>query len=416
MKNKIFSLVLALALTLSGVNAMAATTDGIEVELKPENYATIYLAKSGTKKYTGNYYAWYNTLQGSTSMYALHMSLISSFDVPFKQALTNITANYTAQNGQLKSTQYMYLFYFFDEFAVNADPGEYNGPIDATDTTEAVEATETYTAIKEYALKHKWPSSSYTSKNLTANVAYKIDNTAPFTSKMVRTSLDITSNVLDDFVTTGENSSITLMTSRPTNSYVQARFRMQYETDIPTLTLTYSKSKLLEYVESSEDMATTIAELGEAGILDAEGVSNEGYAAFTALDATRQAEICTTIAQADFETFEGFITVYDSLLGPDYSSFKVYDITLTNGDTVYSDVASAVGQAVDVKAFTINEAPSGLVSILGAYDANGRLLTAEVANSNIEFSLTIPQGTSTIKLMCWNSIDDREPVCSALSK
>ena len=412
MKNKIFSLVLALALMLSGVNAMAATEDSIEVELKPENYAAIYLNKGGNHSSTRKLNAYYNTPYSENAyLYTEYGSIISGYKPPLKSAIDGMAVNYYVAKGSgITSDRYIPIFYDIDRFDLGIKQGKYTGP----DTN--VEATDGYTAIREYTDNY-WVS-EYTSKNTYSFKDKKFANqlAAKITTTTTgKVSHDVSLTALDKFVANKNAVYITFATGREVSGFTNAAFGMKVDTRIPTLTLTYSKPSLLEYVKSSTDMATTIAELGEAGILDAEGVSNEGYAAFTALPEARQTEICTTLEETKFDTFDGFITVYDSLIN---GKFAVYDMKITNatGDTVYSDLASAIGQAVDVKAFTINEAPSGLVSILGAYDANGRLLTAEVANSNIEFSLTIPQGTSTIKLMCWDNIENRAPVCSALSK
>lgn len=408
MKNKIFSLVLALALTLPGVNAMAAeTTEGklLTTIIKPKDFASIVMSTASvhsSRKPPSAKDAYINTYR-STNVYYQYLSMITSFEIPLKDKIQSVVYRMYGHSsaGQSKSSQYIPLYYGLNDF-----------PSTATADTYA-EGTDEFTELYDYADNNWWSSVTYTkAANIYMSAAIEVDGYNWY--------FDVT----DDFLSEFQSDETDIVTFATDNGHKNLNFKCNSKSEayLPYLRLTFSERDIVEYINSAtnEELPEIFEDFYKAGMFDAttddKDVGSEaGYDAFTALDPTRQAEVCTTLAETDFATFDGFITVYDSLVNGD-STFTVYDVTITSGDTVYSDVASAVGQAVDVKAFTINEAPSGLVSILGAYDANGRLLTAEVANSNIEFSLTIPQGTSTIKLMCWDDIENRAPVCSALSK
>ena len=158
MKNRILSLILLLSVVFSQSCVLAETigeenvSDYLEVTLSPENYATVHITKNGSSehtKYAKTLAFFYNTVY-SMNVYAEFGSVITSYKVPFKDALDNMSINYYVAKGGMKTGRTIPVIYDFDKFSIDAEPGSYKGPAAATDTTEEIAATPEYVCALEY--------------------------------------------------------------------------------------------------------------------------------------------------------------------------------------------------------------------------------------------------------------------------
>ena len=315
MKKKFLSYLLAAAMMLSvapvSVFAEDETTedtttevsDTFVYEMLPENYATIYLQTDGyhTKSRTIN--AYYNTpYTANAYIYTEHGSIISSYNVPAKNALTAMAVSYnTAKGSGITSSRYIPIVYDTNKFGIDATAGIY-----ASDSTE-------YAAIKAYSDNY-WCSTGTTEHKLTGlnfanQVAAKITET---TTGYI--AYDVTSTALTAFLADTDEEYLTFATAREVSGYTDSALGLKTESVIPKLTLTYSKTALLPIINATAeaDMPEVIDDLGTIGGL---ADSTAGYAGYTALSERLQKYACEVLTESKgsgFADYEAFLTAYDA--------------------------------------------------------------------------------------------------------
>lgn len=315
MKKKFFSYLLTAALMLTQVSVFAEgettedtntgteTTDIVTYTLSPENYATIYLQTDGyhTKSRTINVY--YNTLYTANAyIYTEHGSIISSYKIPAKTALTNMTVSYnTAKGSGITTSRYIPIVYDTNKFGIDASAGVY-----ASDSNE-------YAAVKAYT-ENYWCATGTTShsmsgKNFANQIAEKITSTATGYN-----AYDVTLTALAAFLADTDEKYLTFATAREVSGFPDSALGLKTEAAIPKLTLTYSKSGLLNSINStsSTDIADLLSDLNELGLFAETANGYEGYSRLVGV-AKEYVEntLYKTIANGGFADFETFYTAYD---------------------------------------------------------------------------------------------------------
>ena len=313
MKNRILSLILLLSVIFSQcyVFAEEIIDDVFEVTLSPENYATVHITKNGYSehtKYAKTLAVFYNTVY-SMNVYAEFGSVITSYKVPFKDALDNMSINYYVAKGGMKTGRTIPVIYDFDKFSIDAEPGSYKGPAAATDTTEEIAATPEYVSALEYTKKY-WPQNNkygYSGKNLAHSILE--------TESGVKT-YDVTSTAMAAFLDENNTSEyITFATGRETEQYANGSIKVDSKENIPSLTLKYSKSEVLEAINSTEkdNIPELMEDISLMGILSDTTVGADAYKTLISSAKTYVNEkIYEIILNGGFADFESLCEAYDT--------------------------------------------------------------------------------------------------------
>lgn len=234
-------------------NAMVLSE--VTFEISPENYATLYITQNGYYTTTKDLNLHYNRVYSNDEwINTQHMSIISSFEVPFKEYLTNIKANYTFTPGNNTTTSRIQpFFYDLNKFEIDAEAGVYDN------------TTEEYAAALTYANNY-WPANGgWSYSNSKFGVAYAFNDTSA--SGMSKRTLDITENVLAS-LKASSNDYLTLSTGRCNTQYMNYSFKMGANSRIPTLSVTYLEADLLNAINTadSENITDILDDLASAGV------------------------------------------------------------------------------------------------------------------------------------------------------
>ena len=302
--------ILALMLSLmicSSFNVPILAEDTIsefyEIAIRPENYASIVFDIPGYGSHPNNnsIEAHYNTLYSKDNwLLAEYTSVIAGYNVPIKNALESMNMNWYIRPAQLTSSRVIPIFYDLNRFDLGIEEGIYNGK-----TTEE----PGYTAIKNYALTY-WPASGYSSSNKNVAANFSEDNG-------VKTyNIDITSSVMSKYVTEDCTSEyLTLATGRETSKYSNSNYHLNTEERLPSLTVKYRVSDILNYINSAteETIAKVIDDLGAINVF---ANSEKSYDEFKALSDDFKVAVGKTILSnkpdGGFTSLSEIITAFDS--------------------------------------------------------------------------------------------------------
>ncbi len=274
--------------------------------INPENYATLYVTLSGYSDFatTNPLNLHYNRVYSNDDyINTQHMSVISSFEVPFKDKLTNIKANYTFTPGNNTTTgRKQPFFYDLNKFEIDAEAGIYDDTTDEYKT--ALEYSDNYWA-------GAYASDGYSYTNSKFKVAYEFNDTTA--AGMERRTLDITDNVLSD-LKKSENDYFTLSTGRCNSQYMNYSFKMGAVSRIPTLTLTYYEADILDIVNNatSENIVDNLDKLSAAGVFSK---TQSGAEIYLGLTPSGKKEVGMNLlnnrGEAGFATIDELITAWD---------------------------------------------------------------------------------------------------------
>lgn len=350
-KKGIFSLLLAGAMVFSQASMVFAEgetteeTDTITYTLAPDNYASIYLQKGDAKTEAGGYNGtartmnmYYNTLYSENAYIYMHSgSILSEYTVPLKIAVSEmgITHSVGTFPSNAKNNGSHPIFYNIGAFSagLNIEKGTYAGPA----TYGGTDGTAQYEAIKAITANY-WPVSATTSVGYT-NTAWASQVAASFKGTSETTgsrTKDVAEAAVTAFKADTTTDVITFATGRSTSGYAKAAYSLDAETEIPSLTLTYSKSALTTEVNDTTDAAATLADLNTIGAL---ADTTKGYDGYTALTADEKAYVNGVIADATYTDWASFCTAYDALIENPSAPVTEASAVLTKdyADTTLSD-------------------------------------------------------------------------------
>lgn len=284
--------------------------DTFEVTINAENYASIYLQNGSEKTADAGYHGssrakqlYYNTpYSANDNIYTEHGSIISSYNVPLKNTISNLTVNYYVSKGSgITSSRYIPVFYDTNIFGIEASAASYSN------------TTDQYTAVATYADNY-WcgtgtTSHSFSGKNFASQVAFKI--TATSTGSL---AYDITSTALVALVADTDEEYLTLATGREVSGYTNSALSLKTEARIPYLTATYSKSAILETINASEkaDLPELLSDLDAVGLLSNTTAGYTGYSSL--IDIAKdyvETELAETITAGGFADLDAFYASYD---------------------------------------------------------------------------------------------------------
>ncbi len=279
----------------------------VSFEVSPKNYATLYITGTGYYTYSGSLDLHYNRLYSrSNDMNALHMSIISSFEIPFKEKLADIKANYYFTPGNNDSTSRKQpFFYDLNKFEIDAEAGIYDN------------TTTQYASALSYA-KNYWSDEGVwnwnSSKFNTAYVFNHLNTTDEGKSGFKTRTLDIAPSVLSD-LKKSQNDYLTLSTGRCNSQYMNYNFQLNTVAKIPTLTLTYYEADIVDIVNkaTTEDIVDTLDNLANAGVFSK---TQSGADLYLGLTPSGKKEIGVNLlnnrGEEGFESIEELQTAWDS--------------------------------------------------------------------------------------------------------
>ncbi len=387
--------------------------------ISADNYATVHITKEGYSGHTKNAKIlgmYYNKLY-SYSTYAEFGSIISGFEVPLKECAENIKISYYVNSGGMQSGRTIPVFYDINKFDLGIEAGYYAGPVSATDTTEAVEATEAYTNAMSY-INNYWPqnnSYSYSSTAFKNQLAYSILET----SSGLKT-YDVTDKVLQPLISDDENY-ITFATGRETSEYANGSFSVTTNKNIPKLNVTYNALSLLNKINSTaeEDTETLLENLGKAGILEN---GEQGYKAFESLNSIAKKRVASSIYEiiqnTGYTTFKEFVDKYDEAVNS--SVTEISKMIIFDSENVYDTAIDAAGKTVTITApVKFTETSGTFTAILAEYSGE-KFVTAQTkdisySSSSISFKHTLSDNATEIKLMIFDSLNGMKPLCKSVS-
>ncbi len=390
----------------------------IEVELMPENRAVIHITRDGyadhekNSKLLGAYY----NIDYSGSIYAEFGSLISGYRVDLKDIISEMKVKYYVAKGGMQSGRTIPLYYDFNMFAIDAEAGYYKGATAATDTTEAVEATQEYNDILEYT-KNYWPESGYNASGtaFASQVAHNILETTTGTKVY-----DMTDTLLDKFIDSGSDS-ITFATGRETSEYANGSFSVSTQARIPKLVLTYDTYDVLEKINSSTDsgMAELIDQMGRMNMLER---GEFVYEAYTELSDKQKARVSDTlyekVSAKAYTTFDAFVADFYNAV--DKAETKLSYIAVSDSEKKYDLAEDAAGKTVTISAPVHFAETSGTFTAILAEYADGRLVNVKTddvsyTDTEIEFTHTLSEDVTDVKLMVFDSLSGMKPLCESVS-
>jgi len=300
-------------------------TDTFEVTINPENYASICISQDGYHDSGRALEVYYNTFYPTNdNLLAEHCSIIASYAIPFKNALSATSISYYVIKGGMESGRTIPVFYDLNKFEINAEAGGY-----AKFLTDGETVNPTYQAVLDYTANY-WPASgySYSGRPFAGQLAHSILETSTGTK-----TYDVTAKVLDNFLAS-ESDYITFATGRETSKYANGSFRTNTEERLPKMTLVYSKSALLEIINTSEkaDLPELLSDLNTVGVLSSTTAGYTGYSELvSAAKAYVNDELAKSVANGGFETIEDFYAAYDEVV----STVK----ELTQEDNIISKIS-----------------------------------------------------------------------------
>lgn len=298
---------------LSAVNAVVyaetenETTSETEFEyvLSPENYAIVGMTEnigsaiSSYHKFPLSAYV--NTVYsgGNAGIHTQLATIVSEYKLPLKNAATNVAVTYEMAKGNYADGRFVPVYYDLEAIPVDTSAGTYS----SADETTSSKYNKWFEYLSEY-----WPASGYNSTGNWAT-AYEIGYLA---SDGVY-DFDITSTALAA-LQEDDSTTLTLATGRANNAYLNYKFKLYQDSQVPVLTVTYSIDAILEYVNSADadDMVNVINALGVGGVLDE---TEKGYTAFKSLSGVAQSEVANKlfakVQTAQFTTLDELRTAYD---------------------------------------------------------------------------------------------------------
>lgn len=387
----------------------------IKAQTLPENYATIHITKDGYndhKKYAKKLSLYYNMMY-TGNVYAEFGSVISSFNLPFKNSVTDMDINYYVIKGGMQSERTIPVFYDYNKFHADIEPGKYSGPIEATDTTDAVEASDEYKEILEYAKKY-WPASGYSPSKteFSSKIAFEILET------QTGTKTYNLKNILPGFIKS-DSDYITFATGRETNQYANGAIDVSSEDKKPTLSVTYDTVSLLNEINITPetDMIKLIENLGKSGLLD---VGEKGYKKFLELSNSNKSRavgiIYDTIKNNGYQTFDEFISAYDTAVENCETIIK--EVKISDSEKNYYMASDAAGKEVTITASIKFAEKSGTYKAVLAEYEEGKLLSAETKDipfdsKEITFTKTLSPNVTDAKIMVMNSVSGMKPICKS---
>ena len=390
----------------------------IQTVIQPENYATIHITKDGYKdhiKYAKKLAAYYNTPYTGVT-YAEFGSLISGYTVPFKNSVKDIQIRYYVKAGGMQEGRTIPVFYDLNMFSVEAEKGSYLGPVEATDTTEATEATQTYKDILAYT-ENYWPTSgySYSSSPFASQLAFKILETTSGTK-----TYDVTSVVLNK-LKESESDCVTFATGRETSEYANGSFDATTEERLPKLHMTYDAVSVLDKINTTAEngVVKLIDDLGKAGLLE---TSENGYKAFSELSTRSKAVVAEniySILSADgYSTFDEFISSYDEAVTT--SETVIQKLVISDGDKVYDTAMDAKGRNVTVKVPVKFAEKSGSFKVVLAVYEGKELSGVKIADmlpteTEKEFNISLSDDVTLLKAMVFDNLSDIRPISKAVN-
>ena len=228
-------------------NAMNLPT--VTFTVSPENYAIVFIdATDGASGNTSTLDLHYNMLySGSGPLRSTRMSIITGFEVPLKEYVTNLKANYSFTNGNAANGRTQPFFYDLNRFALSAEAGLYDS------------TTAAYTEATKY-------TNSYWGTGGSLKTAYEFTYADAQVLTDSAKSLDITNSVLGS-LKAAENNYLTLATGQANSTYLNYLFAVNKSEGIPTLTLTYLEADLLNAINAAteDNIASVLDQLAKAG-------------------------------------------------------------------------------------------------------------------------------------------------------
>jgi len=387
----------------------------VKAKVLPEDYATIHITRDGYKdhtKYSKKLTAYYNMLY-SGSVYAEFGSIISSFNLPLKNSIKDMDISYYVIKGGMQDGRTIPVFYDYNKFSIDAEPGKYAGPVAATDTTEASEATKEYEDILAYTSKY-WPVSGYSYKNteLSGQVTFNILETATGTKTYNVKSL------LDGF-SESDSDYITFATGRETSEYANGSIDASNEERMPKLTVTYDAVSLIETINNEEDFVKLIEDLGKSGILENGQKGYNGFKALSSANKVRVAGIISDTAKnGGYKTFDEFIKDYDYAL--ENCETVITDIKIADSEREYYMAQDAAGKEVTITADIKFVEKSGTFKVALAEYSEDRLLSVTSKDisyneDKIEFTKILSDDITDAKVIVMDSFSGMKPVCKSVN-
>ncbi len=307
----------------------------------------------------------YNTLSpsGTTNHNAQWVSLISEFNIWNKNAIKKAEIGYTTYKGSM-SGRNVPIFYDLKGFDMGYSAGTYDGPVAATDTAEAVEASDEYKKVMEFVNKY-WPANNgYSSSASQLPLAQNMtnDNTAANTA---RNFYDVTT-AITALKPEGENADITFATGRADHQDSNMRFKYEANSHLPTLKLSYDSDALVSFINSATDdeaFEDVIKTLGENGLL--ENSTTYKYAGYTGLGdgikAIVREELLSLILSGGVLAFNDFSKAYDDAI------YRAVNDVINNPDIyVTFDDETADNIKGETNDGTIHGTPSFIKSFNGS--------------------------------------------------
>lgn len=391
----------------------------ISAKVLPENFATIHITKDGYSshtKYAKKLAAYYNTkYQGS--VYAEFGSIITSYNIPLKSSIKDIGISYYVIKGGMQTGRTIPVFYDYNKFSIDAEAGSYLGPVAATDTTDAVEATKEYSDILSYTAKY-WPANggySYSATEFASQAAFNILETETGTK-----IYDVTEIVLDGYL--GSDSDyITFATGRETSEYANGSFEASDDENMPKLIITYDALKVLDVINNTaeNDVVELIDNLGKSGILEKGEEGYDGFKNLSNANKTRTAGIIYDIIKnGGYSTFEEFINNYDFAVTN--SETKITDIKIYDSEKEYNTAKDAAGKEVTVKATVKFAEKSGTYKAILAEYSEGKLIGAVTkdlpySESEVEFTKTLSSDITDAKIIILDSLSGMKPIAKSVN-
>ncbi len=363
--------------------------DPIVTEVSPVNYAAIHIFDGGYHGYARPEEVYYNTpYTENVKLYAESGSIITSYEVPLKDSIDGMAINYSINTAGQMSNGHVPVFYDINKFEIDAPAGKYamvtetateepteeptDTPVDGEEEEEegsdgAVDIPEEETNVDVYGITKTYtdnyfPSSSgsygYSGKAFAGQLAYKITS-----SSTGRIAHDVTSTALAAYVADTDADYITFATGRETSGYINFSVNASTASAIPTLTLTYNATDIVDYINSAasaDALEEILTNLGKTGILD-EGTY--GYAGYTGLGGkykqTIREAIYEEIAEGGYLRFADFMNVYDSaVLYATNSIIDNPDVHINFNDETANDV-SGNGKNATIVGASFTEGPDG---------------------------------------------------------
>lgn len=280
--------------------------------ISPENYALVvatddcgYYSDQGSGYNKLALKAYVNTLYPSnTELHSQMVSMITDFKLDFRNAITNVKAKYFVTKAD--QSGYIPIYYNMDKLSLDTAAGTYTKDDETTGTNYAewLEFVNNYWTTGN-ELTTAWPCAGQI-KNTTANGTY---------------DFDITTGVLDD-LRNSESGYITLATGRVTYYYNNMRLKLNLESYIPELTITYTESDVMQTVNTTaeENVADLLSQLHKSGL---SGSTGESY---FALDdnyrAVAEAAVFEGIKNEGYDSFEDFMNAYNTSVNEAIEAIK----------------------------------------------------------------------------------------------